>query len=230
MTSPKSSSKSSPKTSNRREWLIPAGLIALTLVPMGGGVVRLADLAGGEVTADNARFFDAPVPVVVHIITAVVYCLVGAFQFAPGFRRRRPARHRALGRILIPCGLAMGVTALWMTVFYPYPEGDGDLLAGFRLVFGLAMLLSFVLGFIAIRRRDVVGHRAWMIRAYALAQGAGTQAVVTVLWVLFVGGAAGMTRTLLLGAGWVINVGVAEWLIRRRLRRPARTRVAAVAT
>jgi uncharacterized membrane protein len=215
-------------SSSRREWLIPTGLIALTLVPMAGGVVRLADLAGGEVTAANARFFAAPVPVVVHIVSAVLYCLVGAFQFAPRFRRRRPARHRALGRLLVLSGLAAGVSALWMTVFYPYPEGDGDLLAGFRLVFGSAMLLSLVLGFVTIRRRDVVGHRAWMIRAYAIAQGAGTQAVVAVVWMVFVGGATGMTRTLLLGAGWVINVVFAEWLIRRRLRRPARTPVAAV--
>ena len=33
-----------------------------------------------------------------------------------------------------------------------------------------------VLGFTAIRRRDIPAHRAWMIRAYALGLGAGTQA------------------------------------------------------
>ena len=50
------------------------------------------------------------------------------------------------------------------------------LVAGVRLVFGSAMAACIVLGFTAIRRRDVAAHRAWMIRAYALALAAGTQA------------------------------------------------------
>ena len=37
------------------------------------------------------------------------------------------------------------------------------------------MAASIVLGFTAIRRRDIAAHRAWMIRAYALGLGAGTQ-------------------------------------------------------
>ncbi|MFD1146690.1 DUF2306 domain-containing protein [Saccharothrix hoggarensis] len=204
-------------TSSRTpEWLIPTALITLTAIPMAGGALRLAELAGGEVTADNARFFAAPLPVVVHILAAVAYCLVGAFQFAPGFRGRRPARHRALGRFLVPSGLLMGLSGLWMTLFYPWPAGDGTVLAAFRLVTGTATVLGLVLAVTAIRRRDVRRHRAWMIRAYAIAQGAGTQAVVTIAWVLAVGPATGMTRTLLLGAGWLINVAVAEWIIHRR--------------
>lgn len=210
-------------SSTRAEWLIPTGLIALTLIPMAGGAARLADLAGGEVTAENARFFAAPLPVVAHIIGAVLFCVLGAFQFAPRFRRRRPGLHRVLGRLLVLSGLVMGVSGLWMTLFHARPEGDGDLLAALRLVFGSAMTLCIVLGFTAIRRRDVLRHRAWMIRAYAIAQGAGTQAVVTLVWVLLVGDPGSVTRTLLLGAGWAINVAVAEWIIRRRRpTRPAR--------
>ncbi len=200
--------------SRRADRLVPTALIALTLIPVAGGAIRLTDLAGGEATAESARFFAAPVPVVLHIVTAVLYCLAGAFQFAPGFRRRHRAAHRLLGRVLVPAGLLMGLTGLWMTLFYPYPEGDGDLLAGFRLVFGSAMVLALVLGFLAILRRDVARHRAWMIRAYAIAQGAGTQALVTIAWVLLVGPATGLTRTLLLGLAWVVNAAVAEWVIR----------------
>jgi uncharacterized membrane protein len=202
-------------SSTRADWLVPTALIALTLIPVAGGALRLTDLAGGEVTPESARFFAAPAPVVLHIVSAVLYCLVGAFQFAPGFRRRHRAAHRVLGRILVPAGLLMALTALWMTVFYPYPEGDGHLLAAFRLVTGSVTVLALVLGFLAIRRRDIVRHRAWMVRAYAIAQGAGTQALVTIAWVLLVGPATGLTRTLLLGLGWVINAVLAEWFIRR---------------
>ncbi|MER5267355.1 DUF2306 domain-containing protein [Actinosynnema sp. NPDC002837] len=200
-------------SSRRADWLVPTALIALTLIPMAGGALRLTDLAGGEVTPENARFFAAPAPVVLHIVGAVLYCLGGAFQFAPGFRRRHRAGHRALGRVLVPAGLLMALTGLWMTLFYPFPEGDGHLLAAFRLVTGSATVLALVLGLRAILRRDVVRHRAWMIRAYAIAQGAGTQALVTIAWVLLVGPATGLTRTLLLGLGWAINIVVAERLI-----------------
>jgi len=37
-----------------------------------------------------------------------------------------------------------------MTQFYPPVENDGDLLYGFRLLFGSAMVVFIVLGFAAI--------------------------------------------------------------------------------
>ena len=92
--------------STRAGWLVPAALILLSAIPLAAGAVRLDELAGGaEITPANARFFAAPLPVVLHIVCASLYCLLGAFQFAPGFRRRRPGWHRAAGRLLVPCGL-----------------------------------------------------------------------------------------------------------------------------
>ena len=85
----------------RREWWIPASLLALTFVPVAAGAARLVDLSSGR-TAENARFFDLPVPVVVHILGATTYCVLGAFQFMPSFRRRRPRWHRWSGRVLVP--------------------------------------------------------------------------------------------------------------------------------
>ena len=67
----------------------------LMVVPMGGGAVRVASLvSGAEVTRDNARFFDAPVPVLVHIFGAAVFALLGAFQFVPSLRRGGRRWHR----------------------------------------------------------------------------------------------------------------------------------------
>ena len=81
----------------RREWLIPTGLILLSLVPVVAGAARVSELSSGPaVTAENARFVTAPVPVVVHIISATIYCLLGAFQFLPGLRRRRIGWHLSL--------------------------------------------------------------------------------------------------------------------------------------
>jgi hypothetical protein len=194
---------------------VPAALIVLSAVPVLAGAVRVVQLAAGaRITAENARFFASPVPVILHIVGASVFSVLGAFQFVPGLRRRR--WHRMAGRLTVPCGLVAALAGLWMTLFYPRPPGDGDLLAAFRLVFGSLMAVAIVLAFMAIRRRDVVTHRAWMTRAYAVGVGAGTQAVVSGLWSVFAGAPEGVTRTLLLGAGWAINLVVAELVIRRK--------------
>jgi uncharacterized membrane protein YozB (DUF420 family) len=62
-----------------------------------------------------------------------------------------------------------------MTQFYPWPPGDGQIVYVERLIVGSAMVGSIVLALDAIRRRDFASHGAWMMRAYALALGAGTQ-------------------------------------------------------
>ncbi|BCJ69740.1 DUF2306 domain-containing protein [Polymorphospora rubra] len=205
--------------SGRREWLIPTGLVLLSLVPVVAGAVRVTELSAGAVaTPDNARFVADPLPVVVHIVSATVYCLLGAFQFAPGFRRRRPGWHRAAGRLLVPAGIATGLSGVWMAVFYPLLPIDGGLLIGLRIGFGAAMAGCVVLGFVAIRRRDITRHRAWMIRGYALGQGAGSQFVTHMVWILIVGPPGELARALLHAAGWLINLAVAEWVIRRPAR------------
>ncbi|MBX3059420.1 MAG: DUF2306 domain-containing protein [Anaerolineae bacterium] len=216
---------SNRKKGSKAEWLIPAGLILLSLVPVIAGAARIAELSGGaEITADNARFFASPLPVVVHILSVTIYALLGAFQFVPTFRHRKPKWHRTSGRILVPAGLAAALSGLWMTLFYPLPESDGELLNVMRLVFGSAMLLSIVLGVTAVRQRNYFRHGEWMIRGYAIGLGAGTQVLTHLPWFLFFGVPDEFTRAMLMGAGWVINIMVAEWVIRRQRVRRMRPR------
>ena len=100
-----------------------------------------------------------------------------------------------------------------------------------RAVPGLlaAVVVSIVLGFAAIRRGDVRRHRAWMMRGYALALGAGTQVLTLLVGELIAGPPGEFSRALLMGAGWVINLAVAEWAIRKRLVPRARRASAIVA-
>ena len=199
-------------------WL-PAILIAFSLVPILAGSARLVELAGGPAMLP-ARSDPSSVPLVVHIVSVIVYAALGSFQFSA--RLRRHGWHRKAGRLLVVVGLAVALSAIWMTLFYPRSDG-GDLLYVFRLLAASGMLTSIVLGFLAIRRRDIPQHRAWMIRAYAIALGAATQT-----FTLGIGkaifGSSDLSIALLQGAAWVINLAVAEWFIARRVvRRPART-------
>ncbi|MEO8561816.1 MAG: DUF2306 domain-containing protein [bacterium] len=204
-------------SSTQSNWSIPTALVALSMVPAIAGTVRLSQLAGGaNVTPENARFFAQPLPVVLHIMAVIVYSMLGAFQFSPSFRRRRRGWHRAAGRILIPCGLLAALTGLWMARFYPWPPGDGVAVYVERLVFGSAMIACIGLGLNAIQRRDFATHGAWMTRAYAIGLGAGTQVLTHLPWFVLVGGKPGeLPRAVMMGAGWVINVILAEWIIRK---------------
>ena len=205
-------------------WWVPAGLILLSVIPLTFGAIRLSQLmSGAEITPDNARFFESPSPVVIHIISSAIYALLGAFQFVSRLWTRGIKWHRWVGRLLVPCGLFVGLSGLWMTLFYPRPEGASDLLFFFRLFFGSGMILSITLGFISIRRRDVAQHQAWMTRAYAIGMGAATQVLTGMVGALILGEVNEFENALLVGTAWVINLAIAELSIRRSPIKQTRT-------
>jgi uncharacterized membrane protein len=222
--------KRRPGDRDRSSWRVPFALIILSLIPVISGSLRLIEVAGGpQLIATNPRIDASPAPVVVHVLAAAIYAFLGAFQFSARLRRRRPGWHRSSGRILVGAGLLVAGSGLWMTLFYPGAPG-GDLLWGIRLVVGSAMAAFIVLGITAIRRRDIPAHRAWMVRAYALAVGAGTQAFTQgVGEALF--GTGDLSTAVSVASGWVINAIVAEWVIRRpSVRRAGRVRAALAAS
>jgi uncharacterized membrane protein len=208
-------------------YAVPGALVLLSLVPLVAGSVRLVEVFGGPaLLPTNPRVDASPAPVVVHVVAAAVYALVGAFQFSARLRRRHRGWHRGAGRVLVGAGLLVALSGLWMTLFYAGAPG-GALLWAVRLVVGSAMAAALVLGFTAIRRRDIAAHRAWMIRAYALGLGAGTQ-----IFTEGIGKAAfgdgDLSKAVSVSAGWLLNAAVAEWVIRRPAVRRARRARAAV--
>lgn len=208
-------------------WLGIAGLLLLSAIPITAGAFRLNQLASGaEITPANARFFAMPLPVIVHILGASLFAVLGAFQFSTALLRRWRGWHRVTGRLVLICGLLVGFSGLWMTLFYSHPVGDGVFLSALRLLFGSGMIVSLILAYTAIRRRDVIGHRAWMMRGYAIGLAAGTQTLTLMAGGLIAGPPTELSRALLMGAAWVINLAVAEWVIRKR--RAHRARAAAV--
>ncbi|MOA34072.1 hypothetical protein D3C78_1554200 [compost metagenome] len=77
------------------------------------------------------------------------------------------------------------------------------------------MVLSMVRGFTTIRRGDVIRHRAWMTRGYAIGLGVGTQMLLLMVWEMIIGQPSELSHDLLMSAAWVINLAVAEWAVRR---------------
>lgn len=229
-----------PSTGNGRapsqrfaaDWLVPTGLILLSLVPAVGGSFRLVELGLGIETSmpDSERIASAPIPIVIHIISVVIYSILGAFQFASRKRRRffwqRAGWHRTMGKILIPSGFVVALSGLWMTQFSPLPWYDIGPLYWVRMVVGFGMLFSLILATVAIRRLDFAQHGAWMTRAYALALGAGTQVFTAIPWFLYPSIQSEVSRAIMMGAAWLINILVAEWVIWKRQSKLVRAKMA----
>jgi uncharacterized membrane protein YozB (DUF420 family) len=201
----------------RRGWWTAAGLAFFGLLP---GLARLlVALAGGDPDAPPPSDPDASrLPLIVHGVAGTAFAVLGAFQFPTALRRSRRTWHRRTGRLLVPLGLIAAGSALWVTLFYPNLYDTGALLTAIRVTFGTAMVASIVIAYAAIKRRDIARHRAWMIRAYALALGVSTQ-IFTLGFGQAIFGDTELSTALLIAAGWVINLAIAEWVIRRRFRR-----------
>lgn len=213
-------------TSLRRAWwIVPAGLVLLSLVPAIAGTARLTELAGDpEITAANERFVRMPLPVVLHLIGVIPFSIIGAFQFSTEFRRRHRNWHRAAGRVLVVMGLMAALSGLWMTLVYPWANNDGEAVYVMRLLVGSWMTASILLAIDAIRRRSFNVHGEWMIRGYAIGLGAGTQVFTHMPYFILVGQPEELGRAIMMGAGWVINAVIAEWIIRSaRTRREQAT-------
>jgi uncharacterized membrane protein len=207
------------------DWTVPAGLIALSIIPVAAGSVRLMQLVSGGATAENARFFDAPVPAVLHIVAITLFSLLGALQFAPRLRAAIPRWHRWAGRVVVPSGLVAALSGLWLSHFYDLPPTDGTALYVTRLVVGTWMTFALCRGYVAIRRRNVAAHQDWMLRGYAIGMGAGTQVLTSLPFILIFGDPETATRAILMGAGWAINAALAEAIIYQRARPTSFARV-----
>jgi uncharacterized membrane protein len=218
--------RSSTRRAPAARW-VPFALVALSVVPVVTGTMRVVEVFGGpHLMPPNPRVDASPAPMVVHILSVIPFALLGAFQFSDRLRRGRPGWHIGAGRVLVALGLAAALSGLWMTVIYPRQAGTGWLLFAFRLMAASGLGSCLVLGLAAVRGGDVARHRAWMTRAYALALGAGTQVLTGAFRSAFLGGGV-LPNDLSMGAAWAINLVVAEYVIRGGGLRTGRLTLAA---
>lgn len=148
---------------------LPWGLLAFFAI--GVGLAALAPyLTFNSANFNNATMRYATGPTVqygglfVHAVSAGVALFIGPFQFLSGLRNRRPTLHRWLGRVYL---VSVGFGGLSAFVIAP------GIISGLVGEFGLIMLAGLWLGtgymaYTSIRAGNVVAHRQWMIRNYAL--------------------------------------------------------------
>lgn len=179
----------SVKTLSRRRtpWLLGFGVAIPILIIVGFIVRRLLvdvpSLAAGTVPEDeyHARFVRHPWLTYVHILLGLLYMVGATLQLAYWFRSRHYTVHRRMGRILLVAGLITGVTSIVMGLWFPF-GGLAELSA--VILFSIWFLACLLLAFRAIRADNMVRHRRWMIRAFAIGIGVGTIRIWTGLFVV----------------------------------------------
>jgi MFS family permease len=195
--------------------LFPA-LLALAALPVLGASVRIFDTLFADLTAENLRFHAQPLLILLHASGAALFLLLGAAQLAPNFRRRWPHWHRQGGKVALVAGVVAALSGVAMTITYPVNATNPEILFGFRITFGLLWAVLLVDAWRAVLRRDFRRHENQMIRAYAIAAGAGTTALAFGLMLALFGQISDRTFALTQACVWFFNLGVAEWVIARK--------------
>ena len=111
-------------------------------------------------------------------------------------------------------GVFFALSSLWMN-FSDQAMATSALRDGAQNVVAVLFLIVLGLGVAAIRRGEVARHRVWMLRAYALTLGAATQTVMLLPVFLIFGSVEGTAFDLVFISGWLLNLAVAELVIRR---------------
>ena len=99
-----------------------------------------------------------------HIIGGLIAIVIGPFQFWSRIRSKHPAIHRFSGRIYLLSILVGSIGGLGLAFTIPeglaYATGLGML--------AVAWLTTSAMAFIAVRKRNFVQHKQWMIRSYVV--------------------------------------------------------------
>lgn len=125
----------------------------------------------------NLGFYEFPMVISLHVGLGAVYLVLALLQFVDGIRRRKPILHRLIGRTAVVTGLVTAVTAVVAIVLFPF---SGPAMIFFVAPFAGYFAFALVYGLRAARRKEFVQHRAWMVRAFAIASAIATQRLILV--------------------------------------------------
>lgn len=210
-----------PRWGERAAIALAVGLLAFALHRYLGGFeshVRYVRWIADEFASEQLAVIRAsPISEHLHRLGGSALVIAGLLQFSPGLRRRRPALHRAIGRVYVALALVAASSGITMAIAHPF-GGLAETIPG--VLFGVLLIVTTIVALRLAMRRRIAAHRAWMIRSFALVLGPMTIRLVYVpMWML---GGIPERETIApaFWIGWLVNLGLAELWIRRSRRRP----------
>ncbi len=175
-------------------------LVAYVVFPLGSLVHPVMQL----------NFNHHNVGIYTHIFASSVALLLGPWQFSARLRQKHAQLHRWLGRIYLLLGVLVGGSAGLYVAQFAY--GGSVARAGFTLL-AWAWLFTGIMAYRAIRHKNIMKHRRWMLRNFAL-----TLAAVTLRIYLPLSMVSGLpfdaSYPLIAWLCWVPNVVIIEWWLR----------------
>ncbi len=188
-----------------------------TAIPVLTALVQVFQIPFGTYPEDSARLAIAPIGWFAHVLAGVAFGITGPLQFVRALRHRFGTLHRVSGRVFVLSGAVLGLSGL--SLLAQVTSQSTPLVDIARGLFGLALLIALGLGMAAIRDRDVLRHRAWMIRTYAVGMGLGATALVFFpIYVITGQPPTGLASDILFVASWVLTIAFAEVVLRHSAR------------
>lgn len=194
-------------------------ILALAAIGIGGYALALRDARQAQDTVPGLPWLDE-----LHFLAGGVALIVGVFGFRRDLLARHTALHHRLGFLYLLAVFLSGGSALALAAF---SHGGMTTHLGFGAL-AVVWMGASLLGLLRIKAGDVPGHRAWMVRSYAVCCAAITLRVELPLLVPLTGSFTPAYQ-IVSWLCWVPNLLFAEWylartdLAGRRRRRTALT-------
>lgn len=178
---------------------------------------RPAEVARMDRTFTEHRFLT-----LLHVVPGALFFVFAPLQFSARLRARYLNLHRWSGRILLPVITVSLLPGLFFGIVMPF--GGPAEAVGIAAV-GIFLLYAMATAFMAIRRGEVMRHREWMIRMFAVALAISTVRLIggPIDFVLAPYGVSPSDLFVLsIWTAWLLTIGGAESWIRYTRPRVAR--------
>ncbi|TDG38053.1 DUF2306 domain-containing protein [Pedobacter changchengzhani] len=150
----------------------------------------------------------------IHVYSALFVLLAGFTQFNSTILRNYPKIHKVAGYVYVatvllftaPSGIFMGCFA------------NGGLMAKISFVLLGVLWFSFTFkSILYILKGEIIAHKNFMIRSFALATSAFTLRLWKVILIHFFHLAPMDAYQIIAWLGWIPNLLIAEWLIKKKI-------------
>jgi uncharacterized membrane protein len=189
-----------------------------TFIPVMMAAVSVVQIPLGALPQDSLRLASVPVAFFLHSLAGLLFGVLGPLQFAHALRLRFGTLHRLTGRIFVLAGMGLGLSGLLL--LRRVESIATGLLDAARGVFGVALMAVLVRGVAAARAHNMLRHRSWMIRAYAIGMGTGPVALVMFPIYLINGEPiTGLVSEIVFVGLWLLSIALGEWVIRKMATR-----------
>lgn len=194
--------------------VVPVALYFGTLLTILLALVQVVQIPLGALPEDSQRLTATPVWHLMHVLGGATFGILGPLQFSRVLMHRYGLLHRVLGRVFVAAGAMISLSSLGL--LWHFPDTYSVAMNSGRLLFGIALGVALTMAMLAIYHQDIIRHRNWMIRAYAI--GIGATAVTMVFFPIYVitgEPPKGLASDIAFLGAWTACVVFAEGLVRR---------------